>query len=101
MRIINYGDIWIPSGLIYEVSKVLAPVHIAEKSSLKHTFNQFLKYNNSNDQVNNFRDLKSYPSFDEIENAYLKVSKDGKDQSLKKTKQYSSMKKLSEKDDVF
>ena len=74
---------------------------MAEKISLKHTFNQFLKYNNSNDQVNNFRELKSYPSFDEIENAYLKVSKDGKDQSLKKTKQYSSLKKLSEKDDVF
>ncbi len=101
MRTINYGDIWIPSGLIYEVSKVLAPIHLSEKSSLKQTFNQFLKYNNSNDQVNNFRELKNYLSFEKIENAYLKVNINEKKPLLTKTKQYSSLKKLKEKDDVF
>jgi len=30
---------------------------------LKQVFNQFLKFNHASDQVNNFRELKNYPTF--------------------------------------
>lgn len=66
MRTINYGDVLIPTGLIYQVFQCLSSKKINKKCSLKEVFNNFLQINNVPDRINNFRELKNYLSFEEI-----------------------------------
>lgn len=71
MRTINYGDVLIPTGLIYQVFQCLSSKKINKKCSLKEVLNNFLQINNVPDRINNFRELKNYLSFEEILIGYL------------------------------
>lgn len=90
IRIINYGEVLIPSGLVYEVFKKIEEIKNyqinrkknnnnkkSQKSNnvcnnnnkkilLREVFNQFLMMNRANDRVENFRELRNYVTLEEI-----------------------------------
>lgn len=52
MRVLNFGQVLIPSGLIHDVFLELSG---GSSYGLTHVFNTFLKNNNLDDSVRNFR----------------------------------------------
>lgn len=73
VRIINYGEVVIPTGLIYELSYFLITknkVGASSNSSLKNILDTFLSINRKKDSVSNFRELANYPSLESIEKEY-------------------------------
>jgi hypothetical protein len=65
LRIINHGEVAIPTGLVYEVASYFLgknnPV-VKVNGTLKEVLNEFLRMNKTKEFLNNFRELANYPS---------------------------------------
>jgi hypothetical protein len=69
LRVINYGEVTIPTGLIYELFQFLIAKRerkSKKKEELRERINKFLVINKMKDFVNNFRELSNFPSLEEI-----------------------------------
>lgn len=76
VRIINYGEVVIPTGLIYELSYFFInknKVAGNSNNSLKNILNIFLSINRKKDSVSSFRELANYYSLESIEMNYCPV----------------------------
>ena len=65
MRMMNFGEVLIPSGLVHDVYVDLSGAE--DKGGLEFIFNQFLKTNEIADTVRGFKDLQNYTDLQTIE----------------------------------
>ena len=58
LRLINYGEVFLPTGLVYELfMEVKTNIQVGGFSKI---INQFLKENETSDSLKSFKDMKSY-----------------------------------------
>lgn len=58
LRLINYGEVFIPTGLVYDIFMDIK--RNANPNGFEKTINNFLKENEVTDSLKSFKDLKSY-----------------------------------------
>jgi hypothetical protein len=68
LRLINRGQVMIPTGLAYEVFEALTVSKSSE--ALKNVLESFLAKNRIKDGLSNFRELRHYPSLKSIVDMY-------------------------------